>query len=460
MDTLSKSSAPDVPSVEISSSETLEPKALEPKTLESKALSPELITFGCRLNAAESASMQSLGAGLGDTIIVNSCSVTQEAERQVRQGVRQARKRRPEARLLVTGCAARIDPNRWLAMPEVDGLIDNEHKLNPAVFSQLKDKHPSKKHIFSSNGAGDLTAPAGLAQGHVRAFLRAQTGCDHSCTFCIIPQGRGQSRSIPPEILIAQSRDLVTKGAKEITLTGVDLTSWGHDFESDVHDVKAAPTPRAFKLGALAKQILKAVPNLELLRLGSIDPAEIDDDLWELIASEPRLAPHLHLSLQAGHDLTLKRMKRRHTVAQAIDVCMKALELRPGLALGADVIAGFPTETEDMFTATLETVRRCGFVYLHVFPYSPRQGTPAARMPQINSAIRRTRAAKLRHIGHTALRKKLHNHVGSEMRVCIETPTKGRTNCFARVRIKDGKVGETPLVRITGFEGEELIADA
>ncbi|HEV2300743.1 MAG TPA: tRNA (N(6)-L-threonylcarbamoyladenosine(37)-C(2))-methylthiotransferase MtaB, partial [Stellaceae bacterium] len=341
----------------------------------------EIITFGCRLNALESEVIRraARAAGLEDAIVVNTCAVTAEAERQARQAIRRARREHPQARILVTGCAAEIMPQRYAAMPEVDRVLGNAAKLKPESYRE-----------------GSLPDAAGAApplvdgfEGRARAYLQVQQGCDHRCTFCVIPLGRGPSRSLPFEEIVTAARRLVAAGYREIVLTGVDLTAYGADLAG-----------RA-SLGAMLRRLLLAAPEIARLRLSSLDPAEIDDELWRLIGEEPRLMPHLHLSLQAGDDVILKRMKRRHSRDEAIAVARRARALRPEIALGADLIAGFPTETEAMFAKSLDLVAECGLAFLHVFPFSARPGTPAARMPQVAAAAVRERAARLRAAGAT-----------------------------------------------------------
>ncbi|MGH7111336.1 MAG: MiaB/RimO family radical SAM methylthiotransferase, partial [Stellaceae bacterium] len=332
-----------------------------------------VITFGCRLNAAESEVIRRAAsmAGLTDTVIINTCAVTAEAERQARQTIRRARREHPGARLIVTGCAATLDPLGYRAMPEVDAVLDNAAKLRPESYRFDPDR-TAQDPLPPPEESG--SEPDGLA-GRVRAHLQVQQGCDHRCTFCIIPFARGPSRSLPPEAAAERARHLVAGGAREIVLTGIDLTAWGGDL------------PGRPSLGQLARHLLAAVPELPRLRLSSLDPAEIDEDLWRLLAEEPRLMPHLHLSLQAGDDLILKRMRRRHSRAQAIAAARRARVLRPEVALGADLIAGFPTESEAMFRQSLDLIAECGLTFVHVFPYSARAGTPAARMPAVPQSL-------------------------------------------------------------------------
>ncbi|HKT17336.1 MAG TPA: tRNA (N(6)-L-threonylcarbamoyladenosine(37)-C(2))-methylthiotransferase MtaB, partial [Stellaceae bacterium] len=351
---------------------------------------PRILTFGCRLNAFESEVIRGhvRAAGLDDAVIVNTCAVTAEAERQARQAIRRARREHPEARLIVTGCAAQIDPQRYAAMEEVDLVLGNAEKLKSESY------RPGPTRI----AVGDIMALTETAahlidgfENRARAFIEVQQGCDHRCTFCIIPFGRGNSRSVPMGEIVRQARALSEAGFRELVLTGVDLTGFGADL------------PGRPSLGQLCRRLLALLPELRRLRLSSLDPVEIDDALWRLIAEEERLLPHLHLSIQAGDDLILKRMKRRHSRAEALEVCRRARALRPGIALGADLIAGFPTEDEAMFKRTLDLIDEAGLDYLHVFPFSARAGTPASRMPQVPRALIRERAARLRAAGAGAL---------------------------------------------------------
>jgi threonylcarbamoyladenosine tRNA methylthiotransferase MtaB len=342
----------------------------------------DIVTFGCRLNAFESEAIRirAEAAGLDDAVIVNTCAVTAEAERKARQTIRKLRRERPGARLIVTGCAAQIDPARFAAMPEVDTVLGNDEKLRAESYADPRGR-VSAGDIFAVRETA--APPVEGFDGMARAFVQVQQGCDHRCTFCVIPFGRGASRSVPVAAAVAQARLLVERGYRELVLTGVDITAYGLDL------------PERPSLGDLCHDIFRAVPGLLRLRLSSLDPAEIDDTLWGLIADEPRLAPHLHLSLQAGSDLILKRMKRRHSRAQAL-AAAAARDLRPGMALGADLIAGFPTETEVLFADTLSLADEAGLDYLHVFPFSPRPGTPAARMPQVPRELVRARGAAAR----------------------------------------------------------------
>jgi threonylcarbamoyladenosine tRNA methylthiotransferase MtaB len=400
----------------------------------------EVVTFGCRLNAFESEVIRRAAAeaGLEGAVIVNTCAVTAEAERQARQAIRRARRDHPEARIIVTGCAAEIAPERYAAMPEVDDVLSNRAKLR--AQSYLPD---------GTGAAPDLAETAAhMIDGfecRVRAFLQVQQGCDHRCTFCIIPYARGSSRSVPIGEIAQQARRLVAAGYREIVLTGVDLTAYGAD------------QPGAPSLGEMARRLLAAVPELERLRLSSLDPVEIDEALWRLLAEEPRLMPHLHLSLQAGDDLILKRMKRRHSRAAAIAVARRARALRPELALGADLIAGFPTETEEMFRRSLDLVGECGLTFVHVFPYSARPGTPAARMPPVDRGEVKERAARLRAAGAAALAAELRSRVGSETDVLVERPGRGRTAFYAEVDFADcAPAASVRRMRLTDCNAHQL----
>jgi len=405
----------------------------------------EIITFGCRLNAYESEVMRARAGGLADTVIVNTCAVTAEAERQARQAIRKARRRRPDARIIVTGCAAQIDPEAYAAMPEVDQVLGNAEKLRLDEFIggarvQVNDIAAARET------AGHLIAGF---DGRARAFVQVQNGCDHRCTFCIIPFGRGPNRSVPMGDIAAEIRRLVAAGFNEVVLTGVDIASYGAD-------LPGRPT-----LGRLVRRLLAAVPELARLRLSSLDPAAIDPDLLRAIAEEERLMPHLHFSLQAGDDMILKRMKRRHNHAQAVAVCDEVRRLRPDVAFGADLIAGFPTETEAMFARTLDLVADCGLTFLHVFPYSPRPGTPAARMPQVAPAARKARAARLRAAGEDALARFLEGRVGGAAKVLVERGAEGRTEHFAPIRLRaPAAPGSVVGARVTGRDGAVLLGEA
>ena len=409
-----------------------------------------VLTFGCRLNTYESQVIAGHTAGLGDTVIVNTCAVTAEAERQARQAVRRARRQRPEARIVVTGCAAQIDPGAWAAMPEVDRVVGNIEKLDPAAFLPASDAPVQVNDIMAVRETASHLV--GGFDGKARAYVQVQNGCDHRCTFCIIPYGRGNNRSAALGPIVEQVRTLVANGYCEIVLTGGDITAYGGD-------LPGAPT-----LGQMVKRLLAAVPELERLRLTSLDCAEVDDTLFRLIAGEPRLMPHLHLSLQAGDDLILKRMKRRHNRLQAIDLCRRVRAVRPDTAFGADLIAGFPTEAEAMFQRSLDLVEDCGLVFLHVFPYSERPGTPAARMPAVPKPVRKERAARLRAAGAAALHRWLAGQTGQEIAVLIEGEGRGRSEHYAAVRFDSSNfeggcpAGSVVPMRVIGSDEDALIA--
>ena len=410
-----------------------------------------LSTHGCRLNAVESQAIAEMAeaAGLADAVVVNTCAVTAEAVRKARRDVRRLRRENPGARLIVTGCAAQIEPEAFAAMPEVDLVLGNEAKARPATWAGLARDFGTERvrvdDIASAREtAGHLIAGFGA---RARAHVQIQNGCDHRCTFCVIPQGRGPARSVPAGAVVEQITRLAERGYREVVLTGVDLTSWGADL------------PGRPRLGDLVRRVLRLVPALPRLRLSSIDSVEADPALMEALRAEPRLMPHLHLSLQAGHDLTLKRMLRRHSRDDAIRFCAEARRLRPDLVLGADLIAGFPTETEAMFEATLRLVEECGLTWLHVFPYSPRPGTPAARMPQVPGPVIRERAARLRSLGEARAAAYAASQVGAEHAVLAEGPRMGRTEGFAEVRLaSDRPVGEVAPARVTGADGATLLA--
>lgn len=409
---------------------------------------PQIVTFGCRLNSYESEVMRNhaLAAGLVDAVIINTCSVTAEAERQARQTIRRLRREQPTAKIIVTGCAAQIAPDSFTAMPEIDHVIGNDAKLKPETFQSLRQQ---SRHIVNDIQAVRETAAHLVTsfEGKWRGFIQVQNGCDHHCTFCIIPYGRGPSRSVPIGVIAEQVRALVQAGYNEVVLTGVDLTSYGADL------------PGQPGLGQMVRRVLAQVPELQWLRLSSLDPVEIDDDLWRLIADEPHLLPHLHLSVQAGDDLILKRMKRRHLRQDVIDVCARARRLRPEIIFGADFITGFPTETEAMFQNTLDLVAECGLTWLHVFPYSARQGTPAAKMPQVRGDVRKERAARLRALGEQAAISHLDNLVGSTQPVLVEQRGVGRTPSFAEVRIAETlPVGQIVPVSLAARDGLRLVA--
>jgi threonylcarbamoyladenosine tRNA methylthiotransferase MtaB len=411
--------------------------------------SVEVVTFGCRLNAVESEAVRRAAeqANPGQTIVFNTCAVTQEAVRQARQAIRRARRENPAARIVVTGCAAQIDPQAFAGMPEVSAVMGNSDKAKPAAWDVFaRDGAAVVNDIFAlPETAHHFVAGAvDSIEGHTRAFVEVQNGCDHRCTFCIIPFGRGPSRSAPAGDVVAQIRKLIGNGYREAVLTGVDLTSWGHDL------------PGQPSLGRLVKQILKLVPELERLRLSSIDCIEADEDLFEAFANEPRLMPHLHLSLQAGDDMILKRMKRRHSRDEAIAICARLRSVRPDIVFGADLIAGFPTETEEMFARTLALADDCGLTHLHVFPFSPRTGTPAARMPQLARDVVKARAATLREKGGQRLRQHLDAQVGRTLTLLAERGGIGRAEDFTPVKIVGAEPGRMISVTISGHDGERL----
>lgn len=384
---------------------------------------PQVVTFGCRLNAYESEVMRDHAqkAGLGDAIIFNTCAVTKEAERQARQAIRRARRENPDARIIVTGCSAQITPDTYAAMEEVDQIIGNDLKLKAESWGAGADE----PRVMVNDIMAVQETAAHLIQGledKSRAFIQVQNGCDHRCTFCIIPYGRGNSRSVPIGVIAEQVRALVAQGYNEIVMTGVDVTSYGPD-------LPGKPT-----LGQMIRRVLALAPELKRLRLSSLDPVEIDEDMWRLIAEEPRFMPHLHLSLQAGDDLILKRMKRRHLRADVIGVCKRARDLRPDIAFGADIIAGFPTETEEMFENTMRIVEECDISFLHVFPYSEREGTPAARMPdQVPVPVRKERAARLRALGEQKLEEFHRKQIGNTVSAIIENGKNARSENFALI---------------------------
>ena len=410
----------------------------------------EIITFGCRLNAYESEVMRkhAADAGFEGAVIVNTCAVTQESVRQARQAIRKARREHPEAKIVVTGCAAQIDPAHFAAMEEVDHIIGNHEKTEAATFRGLgcgDTERVKVNDIMSVKGtAGHLIEGFG---GQARAYVQVQNGCDHRCTFCIIPYGRGPSRSVPAGEVVAQVRTLVANGYAEIVLTGVDITAYGADL------------PGEMTLGKLVTKLLKLVPELTRLRLSSIDSVEVDDALLKAIAEEERLMPHLHLSLQAGDDLTLKRMKRRHFRADAVSFCEQVRRLRPDMVFGADLIAGFPTESDAMFAGSLSLVDDCGLTFLHVFPFSARPGTPAARMRQLHGAVIAERAARLRKRGVAALRRHLENAKGRHIQVLMESVGRGRAGDFTPVAIEAPAAGPKLLdAVVSGHDGSALIA--
>jgi threonylcarbamoyladenosine tRNA methylthiotransferase MtaB len=418
----------------------------------------EVVTFGCRLNSYESEMIREAAAtaGLDETVIVNTCAVTNEAVRQARQAIRALARNRPEVKIVVTGCAAQTSPARFAAMTEVDRVLGNEEKMQPAAWVETRralvnsagvSAH-DKVHLSDIMAAREVSGGVMASQaGKVRSPVQVQNGCDHRCTFCIIPFGRGNSRSLPVAAVIDRVRQLAECGCREVVLTGVDLTSYGMK-------LPGAPT-----LGRLVKQILVNIPELARLRLSSIDSAEADDELLDAMATEKRLMPHLHLSLQSGDDLILKRMKRRHSRADAIAFCERVRRLRPEIVFGADMIAGFPTETDAMFRRSLDLVEECGLTHLHVFPFSPRPDTPAARMPQLRAEVIKERARELREKGAAALTRHLDAQVGSRHIVLAESSTVGRTEHFTPVRLRAAATPGTIFdVRIAGHDGRQLLA--
>jgi threonylcarbamoyladenosine tRNA methylthiotransferase MtaB len=418
----------------------------------------EVVTFGCRLNAFESEviAREADSAGLTDTVVINSCAVTNEAVAQARQSIRRLKRERPEARIVVTGCAAQTQARMFADMAEVDRVIGNDDKMRGEAWRKARavfDGAPAfgigseQKIAVADIMTVKEMAPhllEGFQRGLPRVFVQVQNGCDHRCTFCIIPYGRGNSRSVPMGAVVDQVRALVARGHAEIVLTGVDLTSYGADL------------PGAPKLGLLTRQILRHVPELKRLRISSIDQVEVDKDLLDVIADDERLMPHLHLSLQSGDDLILKRMKRRHARADAIAFCAQVRRLRPDIAFGADIIAGFPTETEEMFARSQDLVEQCDLTFLHVFPYSPRPGTPAARMPQVRGDAIRERAKRLRIAGEAALQKRMASEPGSVRQVLIESDRQGRTEHFLPVAIAGEKPGVVMAMTISGSDGARL----
>ncbi len=414
---------------------------------------PVFATLGCRLNAYETEAMKDLAAahGVEDAVVVNTCAVTSEAVRKARQEIRRLRRENPNAKVIVTGCAAQTDPDSFAAMDEVDVVVGNAEKMQPQTWANMAPDLIGQTEPVQVDDIMSVTETAGhLIDGfgtRSRAYVQIQNGCDHRCTFCIIPFGRGNSRSVPAGVAVDQIRRLVDRGYNEVVLTGVDMTSWGQDL------------PGAPRLGDLVMRILKLVPDLPRLRISSIDSIEADDNLMRAIAEEPRLMPHLHLSLQAGDDMILKRMKRRHLRDDAIRFCEEARRLRPDMTFGADIIAGFPTETEAMFQNSLKLVEDCDLTWLHVFPYSPRPGTAAARMPQVNGKAIKDRAARLRAAGDAAVARHLATRVGCDHAVLMENPHMGRTEQFTEVTFAAPQVeGSIVPTRIAGVDGTRLIA--
>jgi threonylcarbamoyladenosine tRNA methylthiotransferase MtaB len=407
---------------------------------------PELVTFGCRLNTYESEVMRThaKNAGLDEAIIFNTCAVTKEAERQARQAIRKARRENPSAKIIVTGCSAQIDPQTYSQMDEVDQIIGNDLKLKAETWGLQGEERVLVNDIMSVKETASHLIEG--IEGQARAFIQVQNGCDHRCTFCIIPYGRGNSRSVPIGEIATQVRQLVESGYNEIVMTGVDVTSYGADL------------PGKPSLGQMIRRVLTLVPELPRLRLSSLDPVEIDEDLWRLIAEEPRLMPHLHMSLQAGDDMILKRMKRRHLRADAIEMCRRAREYRPDIVFGADIIAGFPTETDDMFQNSLNIVEECDLTFLHVFPYSEREGTPAAKIPnQVPHPVRKERAKQLRELGKKQVQKFLKRNINKKRQAIVEQNNIGRTEHFAAVELDQPcEVGSLVNVKTGDIVGTSL----
>ena len=413
---------------------------------------PIFSNFGCRLNAYETHAMEEMAssAGLSDAVIINTCAVTAEAVRKARAEIRRLRRDNPDAKIIVTGCAAQTEPERFAAMDEVDLILGNSEKMRPETWVDAAGFIPETERV-QVNDIMSVTETAGhLIDGfgtRSRAYVQVQNGCDHRCTFCIIPYGRGNSRSVPAGVVVDQIKRLRDRGFNEVVLTGVDMTSWGAELPG---------TPR---LGDLVRRILKLVPDLPRLRISSIDSIEADDALMEALATEPRFMPHLHLSLQSGDDMILKRMKRRHLRDDAIAFCETARKLRPDITFGADIIAGFPTETETMFENSVKLVEDCGLTWLHIFPYSPRAGTPAARMPAVDGPTIKSRAARLRKAGETAVTRHLSAQVGTRHSILMESPTMGRTEHFAEVHFGTAQPDGTIVqAAITGRTDCKLIA--
>ena len=417
----------------------------------------DVVTFGCRLNTYESevvkreANAAGLGELAGGAVVFNTCAVTAEAVRQAKKAIRNARRDNPQAHIIVTGCAAQTEPGTFEAMDEVDLVLGNEEKLHANSYRALPD---FGVNLFEKVRVNDIMSVRETAahmvdaiEGHARAFVQVQNGCDHRCTFCIIPYGRGNSRSVPMGAVVDQISRLAANGYAEIVLSGVDMTSYGADL------------PGQPRLGKLVRTILKQVPDVKRLRLSSIDSIEADDDLMDAIATEKRLMPHLHLSLQSGDDMILKRMKRRHLRDDSIRFCETVRAIRPDIVLGADIIAGFPTETEDMFENSLKIVEECGLTHLHVFPFSPREGTPAARMPQVGYQTIKQRAARLRQVGEAAYQRHLAAVAGTAQSILVERGGKGRTEDFTLATIDAGQPGEIVRATVTGHDGARLLVE-
>ena len=409
------------------------------------AKDPEVVTFGCRLNVYESEVMKNHAkkAGLQDAIIFNTCAVTKEAERQARQSIRKARRENPDEKIIVIGCSAQVNPKMYSDMAEVNQVIGNDLKLKAETWGLESEEKVLVNDIMSVKETASHMLTG--FEDRSRAFIQVQNGCDHRCTFCIIPYGRGNSRSVPIGVIVEQVRALVVAGYKEIVMSGVDITSYGPD-------LPGAPT-----LGQMIRRVLVLVPEVPRLRLSSLDPVESDDDLWRLIAEEPRFMPHLHLSLQAGDDLILKRMKRRHLRDDVIKMCERARGYRADIAYGADIIAGFPTETEEMFQRTMDIVEECDLTFLHVFPYSEREGTPAAKMPSVDKAIRKERAKRLRELGEAQVQKFLNQNMNKQVQAIVEKDNFARAENFALIKLdRDAEAGDLIPVLTKTVEGNAL----
>ncbi len=412
----------------------------------------QVVNFGCRMNIYEGEiiKQQADNAGLENALIFNSCAVTAEAERQVRQSIRKARKENPQAKIIVTGCGAQINPRQYADMPEVDSVIGNEEKLKKESYIPLPLMDKEQKIIVNDIMSVKETASHMVAsfEGKARAFVQVQNGCDHRCTFCIIPFGRGNSRSVPMGEIVAQVKNLVRSGYNEVVLTGVDISDYGKD-------LPGSPT-----LGSMCRRLLNLVPDLKRLRISSIDAVEVDSELLDLFANEPRLMPHIHISLQAGDDMVLKRMKRRHLRQDIINFCAKLRIIRPDVVFGADIIAGFPTESDEMFQNTLRLVEETGLIYLHVFPYSARTGTPAAKMPQVAKNIRKERAARLREAGEKNLQEYLQTQIGVTTEILVEKERIGKTPYFAAVELdRECEAGSIVKAKITKTLKNQLFAE-
>ncbi len=423
--------------------------ALKPGDRAPQVASPQVVSLGCRLNTYESEVMRAHArdAGLAGAIIVNTCAVTKEAERQGLQTLRKLRRENPSAHIIATGCAVQLDPARYAALPEVDRVLGNEHKMKAESFLPQINERVLVTDIMEVRETAEHLVEG--FDGRARAFVQVQQGCDHRCTFCIIPFARGNNRSVPMGRIVQEVRGLVETGFNEIVITGVDITGYGADL------------PGTPSLGQMLRRLLMAVPELKRLRLSSLDPAEADEDLFRLIADEPRVMPHFHISAQAGDDLILKRMKRRHLRADVMSFCERIRRLRPDAVFGADLIAGFPTETDEMFANTLALIADADLTYLHVFPYSIRPGTPAARMPQVDKGLIKARAAALREAGRVALAARLRGYVGTIADVLVEQPHGGHSAHYASVRLQDAaRHGELLAVRIVAATDDHLLGEA